>query len=191
MKRSSNRFWKEILGDAALVERGFCIVNLYRTLPYYAYVLVLIPKRLTVRIEAYRNNAYKLHYTIKFMTERSNYSICVDSDEEDLRYYMDKVLKPHDPKELMGSVEEYYSDHSTSQYKISTELITTTLSEFDLFYSEFCQGEFRFWLRGIKVIVDVENQCNIVVKHLVNNTVLATYAGNKYGLRNFKSRYFN
>lgn len=26
MKRGSNRFWKEILGDAALVKRGICIV---------------------------------------------------------------------------------------------------------------------------------------------------------------------
>lgn len=161
MKRSSNRFWKEILGDAALVEKGFCIVSLYETAslraPYYAYLLTLIPERLAVGIEAFKNNAYKLHYTIKFMTERSNYGICVDSNVEDVRYYMNKVINSHDPKELMGSVEEYYSDHSTLQYRISTELITTTLSELDFLYSEFCQGEFRFWLRGIKVVVDIEH----------------------------------
>ena len=187
MKRSSNRFWKEILGDAALVEKGFCIVSLY-----YAYLLTLIPKRLIICIETY-NGIHGMHYAIKAVTrDCHNMRFDIGINVENLRRYLNRgLLNSHDPKELMKSVEKYYSDHSTSQYKISTELITTVLSELDLLYSEFCQGEFKFWLRGIKVVIDIEHQYNIIVKQIVGNTILATYAGNSYGLKNLKSRYFN
>lgn len=187
MKRGSNRFWKEVLGDAALVRKGTCIVNLY-----YTYLLTLIPKRLIICIETY-NSTYGMHYSIKAVTrDYHNMRFDIGLNVENLRRYLNRgLLNSHDPKELIKSVEEYYSDHSTPQYKISTKLITTVLSELDFLYSEFCQGEFRFWLRGIKVVIDIEHQCNVIVKQIVSDTILATYAGNSYGLKNLKSRYFN
>lgn len=198
MKRYSSRFWKKILGDEDLVKKGVCTVSfihayLIKCLPRFTYQLTLIQDRLRVSVEnCVIDTTYKERYSIIVQFKSGNkYTNTVTytfDDVRDLRTYLKiGLLNSHDSKKLIDSLWEYYPDHHTVQYKISRKIVTTMLSDLDLQYSDFHQGVFTFWLRGIKVIVD--NEGLIEVRLILSDRILATYAGNEYGLRNFESYY--
>lgn len=200
MKRYPDKFWKKVLGDEDLVGKGVCTIDslhtyLIKPLPRFTYQLTLIQNRLRVLVETCaidtaNNERYSIIIQSKSGDKYANMVTCTFDDVRDIRNYLKNgLLNSHDPKELIDSLRKYYPDHHTIQYKISRKIITTILSDLDLQYSEFHQGVFTFWLRGIKIVVNSEGR-HIEVRSIVGDRVLATYAGNEYGLRNLESYYF-